>query len=74
MNLQMLVQDFSFLFFSSLPNLHEVVQRGHNPLLIQKGCAHAGQKVEPRRVGQSAAPDSSTALSTMSDHIYNAKA
>jgi hypothetical protein len=32
------------------------------PLLIQKGRAHAGQKVQPRRVGQDSALDSSTAL------------
>jgi hypothetical protein len=35
---------------------------GHVPLLIQKGRARARQKFLPRRVGQSAAPDSSTAL------------
>jgi hypothetical protein len=34
----------------------------HAPLLIQKGRARAGQKVQPRRVRQNSALDSSTAL------------
>jgi hypothetical protein len=35
---------------------------GHAPLLIRKGPARAGQKVQPRQVGQNSAPNSSIAL------------
>jgi hypothetical protein len=40
---------------------HSGLCDGHAPLLIQKGHARTGQKVQPRRVGPCAAPNSSLA-------------
>jgi hypothetical protein len=60
---QVIVLVFS-LFLSSLFLAFPTYSRscnGHTPLLIQKGCARAGQKFQPRRVGQCASPDSSIA-------------
>jgi hypothetical protein len=50
-----------FLFSFSLPNLLEVVQRAR-PSLNQSGTCPCRSKIQPRRVGQYPAPDSSVAL------------
>jgi hypothetical protein len=55
---------FPLFFLCPLPRFSTYSRscNGHAPLLIQKGRTQAGQKVQPRRVGQNSAPDSSTAL------------
>jgi hypothetical protein len=55
---------FFAIFVSSCPRFPTYSRscNGHAPLLIQKGRARAGQRVQPRRVGQNSTPDSSTAL------------
>jgi hypothetical protein len=61
MHLQMLVLGFFVFSFPCFPSYTRSC-KGHTPLLIQKGCARPGQKVQPRQVSQSATPDSSMAL------------
>jgi hypothetical protein len=50
------------LFFSPCFQTSLRLCNGHLPLLIQKGCARTGQKVQRRQVGQNSAPDSSKGL------------
>jgi hypothetical protein len=60
---------FFLSFLSLLPNLLTRSCNRRTPLLIQKGCARAGQKVQPRQVGQSAAPNNSIALGKGGERI-----
>jgi hypothetical protein len=58
----MLIRVYScfFLFFPPRLPTYSRLCNGHAPLLIQKGCASAGQKVQLRLVGQYATPDDSS--------------